>query len=187
MGWGGEEKEVQLGIFKMCCLADSGWLPSDWKDWMCQSYPREDPFVHLMVATPLTWQSLLSLPQCPFGLSCRKGCPSRERLFVPFCCPWTSWLRASLHVQCMWVDPGLNPFPPAARRDREGTCRSDLASLLFLCSFFPPSKYFTFDFQARQNPSTSSRRKLRVVTRLQMSSFDCSGKDITILSPCTVQ
>lgn len=103
---------------------------------------------------------------------------------VAFCCPRTSWLRISLHVQCTCV---LTPFAPATCRDCEGPRRSSLASLFFLCSFFFPSKYFTFDFQARQDPSTSSRRKLRVVSRLQMSSFDCSGKDITILSPCTVQ
>lgn len=80
------------------------------------------------------------------------------------------------------------PRAPQTRGDCQGASQRLSAPLRLLSSLLlPRSKFSPFDFQPRQNPSASALRRPRVVTWLQVSSFDCSGKDITILSPCTVQ
>lgn len=84
--------------------------------------------------------------------------------------------------------PPPRPAPPQTRSDCQGASQRLSAPLRLLSSLLlPRSKFSPFDFQPRQNPSASALRRPRVVTWLQVSSFDCSGKDITILSPCTVQ
>lgn len=141
-----------------------------------------------MMTASLTHQPLMSLPPCPFVFSCRWVSFTGED-FCGLCCARTSWLRADLPVESMHINPGLSPAPDNMQRPWGRVLGIPFHPLHPFSSSAPltPSMYFTSDSQPRQNPSTSSIRQLRVVSRLQMSSLDCSGKDITILSPCTVQ
>lgn len=138
-----------------------------------------DPIGPLPVATPLV--------HCPWP---------RPWLSVPSASPVCGAQlpgdagRVGLHGERVRVvQPGPHRAPrPADPGDCQGASQRLSAPLRLLSSLLlPRSKFSPFDFQPRQNPSASALRRPRVVTWLQVSSFDCSGKDITILSPCTVQ
>lgn len=147
-----------------------------------------DPIGPLPVATPLV--------HCPWP---------RPWLSVPSESPAGTVLRGEgpLWRSAAWgCRPGRPPRRACAsfsqaptapralqtRSDCQGASQRLSAPLRLLSSLLlPRSKFSPFDFQPRQNPSASALRRPRVVTWLQVSSFDCSGKDITILSPCTVQ